>query len=70
MRFLPNSAILGTLGRIKHASKKNRRGIAVKENREVILAQSWSAYNQDTRSFDELLAEAKRHAQKKEKAGK
>jgi hypothetical protein len=70
MRFLPDSAILGTLGRIKHASKKNRRGSAVKRNREVVLAQIWSGYNQDSRSFVELLAEAKRHAQKKEKAVK
>jgi hypothetical protein len=70
MRFLPDSAILGTLGRIKHASKKNRRGSAVKENKEVILAQNWNSFNQDTRSLKELLAEAKRHAQEKEKAGK
>lgn len=70
MRFLPDSAILGTLGHIKHASNKNKRGSVVKRNREVVLAQIWSGYNQDSRSFVELLAEAKRHAQEKEKAVK
>jgi len=67
---LPDSAVLGTLGRIKHASNKNRKGSAVSKNKEITLAQNWENFNQDARSFEELLAEAKRHAQKKEKAGK
>jgi hypothetical protein len=68
MRFLPDSAILGTLGRIKHASNKNKKGRAVSD--EIILAQNWEAFIQDTRSFEEILAKAKRHAREKEKAGK
>jgi hypothetical protein len=67
---LPDSAIVGTVRRIVRASKKNNRGSAVKENKEIVLAQSWSAYNQDARSLEQLLAEAKRHAKEKEKAGK
>ena len=67
---LPDSAVLGTLGRIKHASNKNRKGSAVSEKKEITLAQNWENFIQDSRSFEELLAEAKRHAQEKEKAGK
>jgi hypothetical protein len=59
MRFLPDSAILGTLGRIKHASNKKRKGSAVSKSRETVLAQSWSAFNQDARSLEELLKLAK-----------
>jgi hypothetical protein len=67
---LPDSAIVGTVRRIVRASKKNNRGSAVKENKEIVLAQSWSAYNQDARSLEQLLAEAKRHAKEKEEVGK
>jgi len=71
MKFLPDSAVLGTLGRLKHAGKSSRRkGITQRENKETVLAQNWDAFEQDFRSFDELLAEAKRHALEKEKAEK
>jgi hypothetical protein len=72
MKFLPDSAVLGTLGRLKHAGKSRRRkGVAQNEKKEgTVLAQNWDAFEQDFRSFDELLAEAKRHALEKEKAEK
>ena len=71
MKFLPDSAVLGTLGRLKHVGKPRRRkGVAKSERKEKVLAQSWGSYEQDTRSFEELLEEAKQHAQEKEKAGK
>ena len=71
MKFLPDSAVLGTLGRLKHAGKSSRRkGITQREKKETVLAQNWDAFEQDFRSFDELLAEAKRHALEKEKAEK
>jgi hypothetical protein len=66
MKFLPDSAVLGTLGRIKHASKKSSKGRAVSSNIEVV-AQSWESYRVDTRSIEELLAEVelkkKQHAE-------
>jgi predicted nucleic acid-binding protein len=62
MRFLPDSAVLGTLGRIKHASKKNLKGRAVSE--EQVLAQSWEAFRVDSRSLEELLADAKKNKEK------
>jgi hypothetical protein len=64
---LPDSAIVGTVRRVVRASKKDNRGSAVKENKEIVLAQDWSAYNQDTRSFEELLEQARKHAKEKEK---
>jgi hypothetical protein len=72
MKFLPDSAVLGTLGRLKHAGKSRRKkGFAQNEKKEgTVLAQNWDAFEQDFRSFDELLAEAKRHALEKEKAEK
>lgn len=71
MKFLPDSAVLGTLGRLKHVGKPRRRkSVAKSERKEKVLAQSWGSYEQDTRSFEELLEEAKQHAQEKEKAGK
>ena len=72
MKFLPDSAVLGTLGRLKHAGKSRRRkSVAQNEKKEgTVLAQNWDAFEQDFRSFDELLAEAKRHALEKEKAEK
>lgn len=71
MKGLPDSAVLGTLGRLKHAGKARRKkGIARSERKEKVLAQDWSSFEQDFRSFEELLAEARRHAKEKEKAGK
>lgn len=71
MKFLPDSAVLGTLGRLKHIGKPRRiNGVAKSERKEKVLAQSWSSFEQDFRSFEQLLAEAKQHAQEKEKAGK
>jgi hypothetical protein len=68
---LPDSAIVGTVRRIVRASKKNNRGSAVKENKEVVLAQSWVAFNQDSRSLEQLLELAKENSRKKlEKSGK
>jgi hypothetical protein len=64
MRFLPDSAILGTLGHIKHASKKARRKRAV--SKVEVLAQ-YIDETQDVRSFQELLAQAREHAKEKEK---
>ena len=67
MKFLPDSAVLGTLGRIKHASKKSRKGRAVSEKVEV-ASQSWESYRVDARSLEEVLALAmarneKQHAE-------
>lgn len=65
---LPDSAILGTIKSLK-SHKGGRKSSAVsKPSREITLAQSWECFNQDTRSFEELLAKArltieKRHAQ-------
>lgn len=68
---LPDSAVLGTLGRLKRVGKSRRiKGVAKSERKEKALAQNWSSYEQDFRSFEELLEEAKRHAKEKEKAGK
>jgi hypothetical protein len=63
---LPDSAIYGT---VKRLTKKPRR-ISSSKRKEKVLAQSWSSFEQDFRSFEELLEEAKRHAKEKEKAGK
>jgi hypothetical protein len=67
MKFLPDSAILGTLGHLKHASKKARRKRAV--SKVEVLAQ-YLDEAQDVRSFQELLAQAKEHAKEKEKMNK
>ena len=67
MKFLPDSAILGTLGHLKHASKKARRKRAV--SKVEVLAQ-YVDETQDVRSFQELLAQAREHAKEKEKANK
>ena len=64
MKFLPDSAILGTLGHIKHASKKARRKSV--ECKVEVLAQ-YVDETQDVRSFQELLAQAIEHAKEKEK---
>jgi hypothetical protein len=64
MKFLPDSAILGTLGHIKHASKKAAKGRAVSKKEEV-LAQSWEAFRVDARSLEELLADAKKNKEKR-----
>ena len=64
MRFLPDSAILGTLGHIKHASKKVKRGSAVSK---VEASFQCVDESQDVRSFEEILADAKRYAKEKEK---
>jgi len=64
MKFLPDSAILGTLGHIKHASKKARGKRAV--SKVEVLAQ-YIDETQDVRSFQELLAQAREHAKEKEK---
>jgi hypothetical protein len=62
MRFLPDSAVLGTLGRIKHASNKKVKGRAV--SKKVVLAQSWEAFRVDSRSLEQLLADAKKNKEK------
>ena len=63
---LPDSAIYGT---IKRLTRKSRR-ISASEKKGKVLSQDWSSYGQDSRSLEELLEEAKRHAKEKEKAGK
>jgi alpha-D-ribose 1-methylphosphonate 5-triphosphate synthase subunit PhnG len=65
MRFLPDSAILGTLGHIKHATKKKKKGRAVSE---VDAFVQHTDLTQDVRSFEELLIQAREHAKKKENA--
>jgi len=62
MRFLPDSAILGTLGHIKHASKNTKRGRAV--SKVEVLVQ-YVDNTQDVRSFEEILFDAKQHAKEK-----
>ena len=66
---LPDSAILGTVKSLK-GRKGGNRGSAVSKPKphSITLAQSWECFNQDTRSFEELLAKArlsieKRHAE-------
>ena len=63
MKFLPDSAVLGTLGRIKHASKKSSKGRAVSEKVEV-ASQSWESFRVDSRSLEEVLALAKANKEK------
>lgn len=66
MKGLPDSAILGTLGRIKHAGKPRRsKGVARR-----VDTRSKFVGGGDSRTFEELLALALRHAEQKEKAGK
>lgn len=64
MKFLPDSAILGTYKRIKRAGKPRRRkGVASSSPKPVKqLSASWESYRVDDRSFEELLAQARRHA--------
>jgi hypothetical protein len=67
MKFLPDSAILGTLGHLKHASKKARRKRAVSK-----VEASFQRVDErlDVRGLQELIAQAKEHAKEKEKANK
>ena len=59
MKFLPDSAILGTLGHLKHAGKPRRRkGVARR-----VDTRSKFVGGGDTRTFEELLSEARQHAQ-------
>jgi hypothetical protein len=67
MKFLPDSAILGTLGHLKHASKKARRKRAVSKVEASFQRVDESL---DVRSLQELIAQAKEHAKEKEKANK
>jgi hypothetical protein len=67
---LPDSAVLGTAKRLLKKSGKNNRRVSPTKTKERVLAQNWECFDQDTRSFAELLEEAKRHAKEKEKAGK
>ena len=64
MKFLPDSAVLGTLGHIKHASKKKRSDLVG----SVILRDRHAHYFPQ-RTVAELL-ELAGHAQKGKKAGK
>ena len=65
---LPDSAILGTVKSLKGRKGGNRGAVLKPKPHSVTLAQSWECFNQDTRSFEELLAKArlsieKRHAE-------
>jgi hypothetical protein len=56
---LPDSAVLGTLKKLK-SHKGGRKSSAVSEpSREITLAQSWECFDQDSRSLEELLAMAR-----------
>jgi hypothetical protein len=63
MRFLPDSAILGTLGHIKHATKKKKKGRAVSE---VDAFVQYVDLSLDVRSFEEILLQARENAKSKE----
>lgn len=64
MKFLPDSAVVGFAKRLKNAGKpRNHKSVKVVSS-EQVLATSYTPYNQDARSFEQLLAEAKRHAEK------
>jgi hypothetical protein len=64
MKFLPDSAVLGTLGHIKHSSKK-KSSPAV----GLLSLKDRHAYYYPQRTTQELLALAG-HARKTDKAGK
>ena len=64
MKFLPDSAVLGTLGHIKHSSKKKRSDLVG----SVLLRDRHTHYFPQ-RTVAELL-ELAGHAQKRKKAGK
>jgi hypothetical protein len=58
MKFLPDSAIVGTLSRIKHAGKPRPK----KRMARLVDTRTEFVGGGDARSFEQLLAEAKRHA--------
>ena len=60
MMFLPDSAVLGTLKKLK-GGKGGKRGRAISDSKPkpIVLAQSWDCFDQDSRSFEELLAMAR-----------
>ena len=64
MKFIPDSAVLGTLGHIKHSSKK-KRGVEV----GLGLLRERHTYHHPQRTVAELLQLAG-HAQSRKKAGK
>jgi hypothetical protein len=65
MKGLPDSAVLGTLGRIKHASNKSKKGSAVGS----VFFSNRHSYYYPQRTTQELL-ELAGHAQNRKKAGK
>jgi hypothetical protein len=57
---LPDSAILGTVKSLKGRKGGNKSSAVAKPKpHSVTLGQSWECFNQDTRSFEELLAKAR-----------
>lgn len=65
---LPDSFIVGTTKRVLNAGKKSRRSEnSLTESKEIVLAQSWECFNQDSRSLEQLLAEARQHRSKNKK---
>ena len=64
MKFLPDSAVLGTLGHIKHSSKKKRGDLF-----DLVSLKDRHAYYHPQRTVAELL-ELAGHAQKGKKAGR
>jgi hypothetical protein len=64
MKFLPDSAVLGTLGHIKHSSKKKRSNPV-----DLVSLKDRHAYYHPQRTVAELL-ELAGHAQKGKKAGR
>jgi hypothetical protein len=61
MRFLPNSFIVGTTKRLLNSGKKSRRSVSPTKKNEQVLAQNWSSFNQDSRSFEQLLELSKKN---------
>ena len=62
---LPDSFIVGTSKRLLNSGKKSRRSVSPTENKEQVLAQNGSSFNQDFRSLEELLELAKKNRENK-----
>ena len=56
---IPDSAVLGTLKKLKGHKGGSGSSAVSKPKREITLAQSWYCFDQDPRSFEELLATAR-----------
>lgn len=70
MKFLPDSAVLGTYKRLSHVGKPRRKKGKGKRVAQKADSRSTFVGGGDTRNFEQLLAEALRHAETKQMAGK